>query len=103
MGEDLDEDERIEREMTIEGAKLGPHTSPSEDAMLIEDSELSLLDMETAPPQVEANQAPAPGEGRVSPSMTVDTFQNPSKPRGHGGTEGPEAMQEDDEDEGPTP
>ena len=33
--------------------------------------------------------------------MTEDTIPNPAKPRGHGGPEGPEAMQEDDDEEGP--
>ncbi|KAL3920204.1 MAG: hypothetical protein SGPRY_005340, partial [Prymnesium sp.] len=100
VGEELDEDAQLEREMTIEGAKLGPHTSPhEEDDMLVDESETRPIAMEIMPPQVVANQAPAPHGGRVSPSMTQDTIPNPEKPRGHGGPEGPEAMQEDDDEE----
>lgn len=101
IGEEIDEETQLEQEMTIERAKLGPHTSQSEDAILVEESEAPPAAMEFTPPLIVINQqTPASLQWRKgSPSMmTEDAVLQ--KPRGHGGPVGPEATNEEDEEEG---
>ena len=102
--EESDEDTRLDREMTIEEAKLGPHTSPNDDILMLDDPIELRSAMEEVHQRPNENPPPPPTNpngGRVSPStMTEATADNPQKPRGYGGPEGPEeAMQEEEMDD----
>ena len=62
-GEDSDEEAKLDREMTIEGAKLPPHSSPNDDAMLIEEADEIPTEMEVLPQQPNTNPPPPPVGG----------------------------------------